>query len=88
MRKRNMGPQWLEYVRQKRHLPFLRRGMVVDMKGERGVITRGNSSGNIQVRFDGQKHSCNCHPTWETTYYDRDGKVIADFKQAAHKEGE
>jgi hypothetical protein len=33
-------------------------------------------------REGGQKPSCNC-PTWETTYYDRDGKVIVDFKQAA-----
>ncbi len=79
-------PQWLEQVRKKRHLPFLWCGLVVDVDGARGVATRGNSSLNIQVSSSGEKHSYNCHPTWETTYYDRNGNIIADYKRAARKE--
>ncbi len=79
-------PQRLEQVRKKRHLPFLRRGLIVDVKGTRGVVTRGKSSLNIQVRFNREKQSYNCHPTWETTYYDYNGNIIADYKRAARKE--
>src|ERR1700730_4949566 len=71
----------LESVRKGRGMLFLRRGMAVD--GKRGVVTGGNTAMTIQVRFQGQRHSCNCHPTWETTYYGRDGTIMAEYKQQA-----
>lgn len=72
----------LEAVRRGRHMPFLKRGMVVDVEGNMGTVTGGNSSMNIQVRFQGSRYSVNCHPTWETTYYEN-GEVIADYKRKA-----
>jgi hypothetical protein len=57
--------------------------MAVDVDGKRGVVTGGNTAMNIQVRFEGQRHSCNCHPTWETTYYDQNGTIMAEYKQQA-----
>jgi hypothetical protein len=54
--------------------------MSVDVDGKMGTITGGNSSMNIQVRFAGRRYSSNCHPTWETTYY-QGGQVIADYKK-------
>lgn len=72
----------LEQVRKKRNLPFLRRGMAVDVNGRMGTLTNGNAHGNIQVRFGGEHFSRNCHPTWQTTYF-QDGNVVADYKQSA-----
>ena len=75
----------LDYVKNQRGLPFVKRGMKVELNygGEtkKGVITGGNSSGNINVRFDGNKHSDNCHPTWAITYFDSDGNTLAEFPE-------
>ncbi len=37
----------------------------------------------IQVRFEEQGQRGNGYPTWETTYYDQDGTVMAQGKQRA-----
>lgn len=73
---------FLPAIRVDRHMPWLRLGMVVDVRGKRGIITGGNSCCNIQVRFEGRSWSSNCHPHWETTFYGPDGSVIADYKKA------
>lgn len=71
----------LDYVKENRGLPFVKRGMRVEYtyNGKKGVITGGNSSGNINVRFDGQKHSENCHPRWKMIYFDKNGDLIKEF---------
>jgi len=74
-------PISLKNVKEKRSMPFLKRGMRVEVNGKMGVITSGNDSLNINVRLDGEKYSGNCHPKWETRYFDKDGKVIADYRQ-------
>jgi hypothetical protein len=61
-------------------MPWIKRGMPVDVDGQRGVVTAGGPGGNVRVRLDGRKYSSTCHPHWRTTYYDDDGKVIADYK--------
>lgn len=71
----------LANVKKWRHMPWLKRGMRVEVDGEMGVVTSGNSSLNINVRFDGMNYSQNCHPHWETRYFDKDGKVIADYRK-------
>ena len=71
----------LKNVKERRSMPFLKRGMKVEVNEKMGVVTSGNSSGNINVRFDGATFSINCHPKWETRYFDHDGKVIADYRE-------
>lgn len=46
-----------------------KRGMRVTVEGRSGVIT-GTTRGPmyIRVRFDGNKFSSPCHPTWEVEY--------------------
>ena len=68
-------------VKVTRGLPFLKRGMKVYHHHNKrfGVITSGNDSRNINVRFDGDKFSVNCHPKWQIKYFDTDGKILADF---------
>lgn len=72
----------LANVKKWRQMPFLKRGMRVEVDGDMGVVTAGNPSLNINVRFDGKNYSENCHPHWETRYFDKDGNVIADYTKA------
>jgi len=73
----------LDFVKKQRGLHFIEIGMQVEhaygTKKKQGVIKGGNSSGNIDVLFDGEKRPCNCHPTWAMKYFDNDGNVIAEY---------
>lgn len=72
----------LDYIKEQRNLPFIKKGMRVEYTHEKiktGKIIGGNSSGNLNVLFDGKKKPENCHPTWAMRYFDDDGKVIAEF---------
>lgn len=55
----------MEYVRRCYGVPA-KRGMAVRVDGKRGIIVR--ASHYIHVRFDGQKRSVPCHPTWRVEY--------------------
>ncbi|WP_050916583.1 hypothetical protein [Vibrio cholerae] len=70
----------IQSVRDGRNLPFLKRGMRVQVDGDKfGTITGANRSMNLNVRLDGEKHSSNYHPTWKMRYFDKNGNVIAEF---------
>ncbi|HBN6882667.1 TPA: hypothetical protein L3310_003248 [Vibrio cholerae] len=70
----------IQNVRDGRNLPFLKRGMRVQVDGGKfGTITGANRSMNLNVRLDGEKHSGNYHPTWKMRYFDENGNVIAEF---------
>ncbi len=73
----------LDYIRERRGLPFVKRGMKVEVnyagKTKTGVITGANDSGNLNVRFNGNKHSDNCHPRWAIKYFDSEGNTLAEF---------
>ena len=40
-------------------------GERVLVDGKPGRVVGGNSSGNLDVLFDGEKHPGNCHPFWK-----------------------
>lgn len=71
----------LDYVRVNRGLSFVKIGMKVENTYLKkfGVIKSGNSSGNLNILFDGDKKPSNCHPTWAMKYYDKDDNVIAEY---------
>lgn len=73
-------PVPLDYVRTRRNLPFVKRGMRVEVDGKPGRITSGNRSGNLNIRFDGEKYSVNCHPWYKIKYFDKDGTLIKAFE--------
>lgn len=73
-------------VKEYRGLHFATQGMTVDVDGVRGTIFGGNDSSNFDVLFLGDDRVHNCHPTWETTYYDSDGNIIHDFKKRGHND--
>lgn len=67
-----------------RGIEFAYRGMKVEVCGKPGVIVGSNSSLNLDVVFDGQYHKSNCHPWYETRYFDRKGNVVADYVDPRH----
>ena len=69
----------LEYIRTRRNLPFVKRGMRVCVDGQWGRITGGNGSGNLNVRFGGENFSQNVHPWWHIQYFDKNGNLIKEF---------
>lgn len=71
----------LAYIKERRQMPFIKRGMRVQVDGQMGSVTAGNRSGNINVRFDGFKYTENCHPKWETVYFDKEGNILADYRE-------
>ena len=71
----------LSYIKERRNMQFIKRGMRVEVDGRMGKVTSGNSSGNINVLFDELKYPLNCHPQWKTCYYDKEGNVIADYRK-------
>lgn len=71
----------LAYIKERRNMPFIKRGMRVEVDGRMGKVTSGNHSGNINVLFDDLKYTVNCHPKWMTRYFDESGNVLADFRE-------
>jgi hypothetical protein len=71
----------LAEVRKYRGIHYAKRGMRVQSlhSGRFGRIAGGNSSGNLNIIFDGDNYSQNCHPNWQMVYFDNDGNVIATF---------
>jgi len=71
----------LDYVKEQRGLTFVKKGMKVENTYLKkvGIIKSGNSSGNLNVLFEGDKKPQNCHPTWAMKYYDENDKVIAEY---------
>jgi hypothetical protein len=71
----------LQTVRDGRDMPFIKRGMRVQVyNGKFGVISSSNSQMNLNVRLDGEKQSTNYHPQWKMKYFDDKGNVIAEYK--------
>ena len=68
-------------VCERRGLEFVRMGMTINVAGKKGIVVGGNSSLNFNVVMEGTTYSQNCHPTWETTYYDKQMNIIKDFKK-------
>lgn len=44
-------------------------GQRITMNGKPGTIIRPRGDpAHLRVRFDGQRHTSNVHPTWEVSY--------------------
>jgi hypothetical protein len=69
----------LAYIKSYYKMPFLHRGMKVIANGKTGIVTSGDGA-YIRVRCDDVKSSRRFRPQWETVYFDKDGKIIADYR--------
>lgn len=72
----------LDYIKTYRRMPWIKRGMRVVVDGKEGHVA-GGYQGNIAVKFPDRRHTANCHPHWQTVYYDKTGNVIADYRKKA-----
>lgn len=69
-----------DYLKTYRRMPWMRRGIRVDVGGKKGHVTSGDG-GYVRIRLEGERNTRRYHPQWQTTFYDDQGKVIADYKQ-------
>jgi 2-hydroxy-3-keto-5-methylthiopentenyl-1-phosphate phosphatase len=83
--------QFIADMTRLRGMDFVRIGMVVEVNGERGKIIGMNMSANLDVVFDDHekhgKHAHNCHPEWETRYFNDKGECIADYREGVQHGG-
>lgn len=84
-RKLTKAERFVEDMKLHRGIDFARIGMQVEVCGDIGTIVGMNGAANLDVVFANQtkygKRKHNCHPTWETRYFDGDGKVLADYRK-------
>ncbi len=71
----------IKQVRKWRFMPFIKRGMRVTHthSGRSGRISGSNGGLNLNITFDGDNHSTNCHPNWMMKYFDGKGNLIKEF---------
>lgn len=69
-----------ERMCEHRLIPFAYQGMRVEVAGKMGTII-GNYGMNLLVAMDGIWRGSNCHPWWETRYFDKEGIVIKDYRE-------
>jgi len=85
MKKPTKAQIFIDDMKRTRGIDFARLGMMVEVSGELGTIVGMNSSCNLDVVFANQlkrgKGKHNCHPTWDIAYFDKEGNVIADYRE-------
>ena len=75
------GKQFVNDMIRCRGMDWVRLGMKVEVCGKMGTIRGMNSSTNLDVVFEGKRYRSNCHPFWETRYFDKKGNVIKDYRK-------
>jgi hypothetical protein len=82
--------QFIADMKRCRGIDFARIGMQVEVDGNMGTIVGMNSGANLDVVFVNQlkfgKGKRNCHPTWQTCYFDAEGTVIADYRTGSRSQ--
>ncbi|OMF37451.1 hypothetical protein BK133_05185 [Paenibacillus sp. FSL H8-0548] len=71
-----------EDMKNNRNLEFASMGMRVEVAGDMGTIV-GSHGFNLLVCFDGKWHGENCHPWWETKYFDKKGNIVRNYTKEA-----
>ena len=70
-----------ERMTKARGIQFASIGMRVEVAGRKGVIVGSNSSLNLNVWIEDYAAVDNCHPYWETVYFDDDGGIVKDYRE-------
>ena len=71
----------MNQFRRMRGMPFVKVGMRVEylLDGRQGRVSGANTSENLNITFDGENYSVNCHPKWQMRYFDKDGNIIKEY---------
>ena len=79
--------KFLADMKRCRNIEFAFIGQMVEVSGHVGTIVGANSSANLDVVFANHakwgKGKHNCHPFYETRYFDKHGNVVADYRKVA-----
>lgn len=72
----------MKEFRNHRGMPFVKQGMRVFSAHYKrhGRVASSNASGNLNIRFDNETRTVNCHPSWMIDYFDDDGNVVASYR--------
>lgn len=70
--------KWIDRVCLQRGLPPIKKGMRCEVEGRQGKVIGGNCSANLNIRFDGERFTRNCHPYWKMKIYNADGVAVWD----------
>lgn len=70
----------MEYIKETYDLPFLRKGIQVELgNGRKGVII-GVHNAYLKIKFDDNTNGC-VHPTYDIAYFNVNGDVmLKDFR--------
>lgn len=63
-----------------RGLPKIKRGTPCEVDGKKGRVWGGNSSANLNIKFDESGNIFNCHPYWKMKILNRDGSILYEHK--------
>lgn len=77
----NYNIEDFDKMKKYRNIDFIYQGMKINVCGKDGIIVGYNSGMNLDVVFNNNIYTDNCHPHWETTYYDINNKIIKCFKK-------
>ncbi len=71
----------IQDIREKRGMPWLKVGMQVfsTHSNRFGRVTGANASQNINVKFNGDNFTQNCHPHFKMTYFGKYGQKLAEY---------
>ncbi len=69
-------------IRKNRNMPFLKVGMQIysNHSYRFGKVT-GTRGGYLLIRMNGDKFSCPYHPTWNLTFFNKDGSTAKCYKE-------
>ena len=63
-----------------RGLPPIKKGTACDVAGRKGRVWGGNSSANLNVKFDDDGTIRNCHPHWKMKIFDKNENIIFEHR--------
>ena len=71
----------MKEFRKRRGMPFVKRGTRVKSTydGKEGRVSGANAALNLNITFDGDDFSINCHPFWMIQYFDTNGRLIREY---------
>lgn len=69
----------MHYIKSYYQLPFLKPGIKLEIDGKKCTAVK-EKNGHLQVKFENGSEGP-IHPTWETVYFDENGKILKDFRK-------
>lgn len=73
----------IDEICEYRGLPQIRKGWPCTVDGRPGRVWGGNSSANLNIKFDDDGTIRNCHPFWKMKIFDNAGNKVYEYVETA-----